>query len=386
MTTNSYDAIIIGSGSIGAPAAYYFAKSGLKTLVLDKAPSTGQGSNKSAIGGIRATHSDPAKIRLCLRSIDIISEWQDATGDDIEWYQGGYLFPIYSNEENKRFLDLISLQKHLGLDIDWISREQVREIVPFLSGNDLIGASYSPKDGNASPLLVNHSFYNHAKQLGATFNFNENVTAIRSNETKVRCVITTKAEYSTEIIINAAGAFAKQISELAGSLVPVFPDSHEAGITEAVKRFLDPMIVDIRQEPGSSNFYFYQHATGQIVFCITPSPNIWGYDIDETSSFLPQVAQRLVMVMPSLAGLRVRRTWRGLYPMSPDGFPIIGQSRHHPEGFFQAVGMCGQGFMLGPGVGELLSRLVTKQLTHEDMEILTQLSPDRSFSSEEMLK
>ena len=70
-TIPHYDVIIIGAGSVGAPTAFYLAKVGLKPLVLDKFPSVGQGSSKRAIGGIRATHSDPAKIRLCLRSLEI---------------------------------------------------------------------------------------------------------------------------------------------------------------------------------------------------------------------------------------------------------------------------------------------------------------------------
>ena len=87
---------------------------------------------------------------------------------------------------------------------------------------------------------------------------------------------------------------------MVGIDLPVYPDSHEAAITEPVAHFLDPMIVDIRPAPGSSNYYFYQHATGQIVFCITPQPNIWGDDVRETSTFLPMVTRRMVEVMPKL--------------------------------------------------------------------------------------
>ena len=122
-------------------------------------------------------------------------------------------------------------------------------------------------------------------------------------------------------MINAAGAWARQVGLMAGLDLPVNPDCHEAGITESVAPFLGPMVVDIRPGPGSSNFYFYQHKTGQIIFCITPSPSIWGFDVDETSVFLPQVARRMIEVMPKLQNIRVRRTWRGLYPMTPDGTP-----------------------------------------------------------------
>ena len=172
---------------------------------------------------------------------------------------------------------------------------------------------------------------------------------------------------------------------MVGLDVPVEPDSHEAAITEAVARFLDPMVVDIRPMPGSANFYFYQHFTGQIVFCITPSPSIWGFDTRETSAFLPMVARRLVEVMPKLTNLRVRRTWRGLYPMTPDGSPIVGWARE-VEGYLLAVGMCGQGFMLGPGLGELLARIVQGDLSPGDTQILERLSPYRDFGEQELLK
>jgi sarcosine oxidase, subunit beta len=122
-----------------------------------------------------------------------------------------------------------------------------------------------------------------------------------------------------------------------------------------------------------------------VAFCITPDPPILGFDCRETSAFLPQVSRRMVEVMPRLARLRVRRTWRGLYPMTPDGSPLVGWAQA-PDGYLMAVGMCGQGFMLGPGLGELLSRLVLDRLTVEDREVLAELSPERVFAGEEVLK
>ena len=225
----------------------------------------------------------------------------------------------------------------------------------------------------------------HAKRLGAEFHFNESVTGIDVAGGRVRGVKTDKGEYGADVVVNAAGAWARPVAQMVGLDVPVNPDSHEAAITEAVARFLDPMVVDIRPVTGSSNYYFYQHYTGQIVFCITPSPNIWGEDTRETSGFLPMVARRMVDVMPRLANIRVRRTWRGLYPMTPDGFPIVGWTKE-VEGYLLAVGMCGQGLMLGPGLGELLTRMVKNSLTESDNEILGILSPYRQFAGQEKLK
>lgn len=380
-----FDVVIIGAGSVGAPTAFFLAKSGLKTLVLDKFPSVGQGSSKRAIGGIRATHSDPAKIRLCLRSLEIFSTWKDVYGDDIEWFKGGYTFVAYRDQEEKTLKNLLRTQKEFGLNINWFNKEEFLEIVPDINPNGLLGGTYSPDDGSASPLLATHAFYRQATQLGAVFHFNEDVQEIVVANGKIIGVKTNLSTYGTDIVINAAGPWAKEISKLVNEDTPVEPDSHEAAITESVSHFLNPMVVDIRPQPGSSNFYFYQHLTGQIIFCITPKPNIWGFNVEETSEFLPMVAKRMIEVMPRLKNIRVRRTWRGLYPMTPDGFPIIGWSEK-TKGYLLAAGSCGQGFMLGPGMGELLQRFVTNNLTELDQDILPFVSPYRDFSGQELLK
>jgi len=383
--TKPYDVIIIGSGSIGTPTAMNLAQAGYRTLVVDAAASVGQGANKRAIGGIRATFSDVAKIRLCLRSLEVFSSWKDTYGDDIEWVKGGYVFVAYREQEETSLKSLVNLQQSLGLNIDWLDATGLLKIVPDLNPDGLLGGTFSPDDGNASPLLAQHAFFDHALEYGAEFRFSEPVIEMMVEKGKVLGLKTSQGEYFADVIVNAAGAKARPLAQMVGIDLPVYPDSHEAAITEPVAHFLDPMIVDIRPAPGSSNYYFYQHATGQIVFCITPQPSIWGDDVRETSTFLPMVTRRMVEVMPKLKNIRVRRTWRGLYPMTPDGFPIIGWSKE-VEGYLLAAGMYGQGFMLGPGVAELVTRLVEDCQTNADLEILAQLSPYRQFQGQETLK
>ena len=385
MTAKVFDAIVIGAGSVGIPTAWAMARDGLAVLVLDRFASPGQGSNKTAIGGMRATHSDPAKIRLGLRSIEIASTWKTAHGDDIEWITGGYSFVAYSEREEKILKDLLVVQKAHDLEIDWHEKDPLLEIVPSLNPDDLRGGTYSPGDGHCSPLLFGHAMYRQAQKEGAVFHFYETVTGIDLRHGRVAGVATDKRCYSAPIVVNVAGAWASEIGRMVGLEHPVRPDSHEGGITEPVAHFLDPMIVDIRPETGSANDYFFQHATGQVIFCITPSPSIWGFDCRETSAFLPLVAKRMVRLVPRLANLRVRRTWRGLYPMTPDGSPIVGCAEK-VAGYLMAIGLCGQGFMLGPGLGELLSRVARSETTLEDEEILAILSPRRSFEGREALE
>jgi sarcosine oxidase subunit beta len=381
----NYDVIIIGAGSIGIPAAMYISERKQRVLVLDSEHAPSQQNNKKAIGGVRATHSDFGKISVSQRSIEIFKTWKVVYGDDLGWLSNGYSYPSYTEEDEKKLKDLMQIQLSFGLNIKWVSPQEYNELVPGINMNGLRGSTYSPEDGSCSPLLAAMAFYSRARQLGAEFHFNETVTEIRKDGDKVTDVVTDKDRYSCHTVINASGNGAKAVSALVGWDVPVNPDNHEAGITEPVARFFGPMVVDMRKRPGSANFYFYQNHEGQVVFCITPEPSIWGVDNRSTSEFLPMCSKRMLEVYPRLRFLKVRRTWRGQYPMTPDGFPIVGRMRETPN-FINAVGMCGQGFMLGPGMGELLARICLDEISEQDEKILVSFDPYRSFSGMEAFK
>jgi len=380
----TYDFLIIGAGSIGTPLAYYLARKGQSVLVLEKHASTGRGQNRAAIGGIRATHSDPAKIKICTMALEEIRNMHSEHGIDIDWIEGGYLFPVYDTQRERNLKDLLKVQKKFGLNIDWIDADAVKTLVPGITESGLRGATFSPNDGSASPLKTSGAYFKLATAAGAEFRFYENVLSMEVENKKVVRVKTNKDTYSAGLIINAAGGDAKEIGKMYGVDLPVFPDSHEAGITEPVKPFFKPMVVDIRPDSHSHNYYFYQNIEGQVVFCITPYPKAMGKDSDNTSEFLPLVIKRMLEIYPRLRNLRVRRTWRGLYPMTPDGFPIVGMA-HEIENVFHTVGMCGQGFMLGPGLGKILSEIFIDNSTEYNF-ILDQLTLYRDFSGEEMLK
>lgn len=380
----TFDVLIIGAGSVGVPLAYFLAKAGSRVAVIEKHHSVGRGENKSAIGGVRATHSDPAKIALCRRSLEIIRRLKPEFGHDVDYMEGGYLFPVYDEKTETTLKNLLRIQKEAALNIDWVKPEGVQRLAPGISRTDLRGGTFSPEDGHLSPLKLAGAFYRMAMDAGVTFCFEESVKKFVIRNRRVVSVLTDKSEYSADVIVNASGGFARTIGELAGIDLPVFPDSHEAGITEPVQRFFDCMVVDIRASETSDNYYFYQNQESQVVFCITPRPKLPGRDTASTSAFLPMVVPRMLELYPRLRHLKVRRTWRGLYPMTPDGRPIVGFTREI-DGFFQLVGMCGQGLMIGPGLGEIAAEIIANGSRAHDA-ILSDLSLYRRFGGTELLK
>ena len=120
-----YDAVIIGAGSVGVPAAYFMAQAGLRVRVLDRYASVGQGANKAAIGGVRATHSDPGKILTCSDSLEIFSTWEETFGFHIGWKEGGYCFPVFTEDIEKVLKGILPIQKKFGLEIDFVEVESV---------------------------------------------------------------------------------------------------------------------------------------------------------------------------------------------------------------------------------------------------------------------
>jgi sarcosine oxidase subunit beta len=379
------DVIIVGAGSVGVPTAMALGEIGIRTRVIDMHPSPGQGENKHAIGGVRATHSAPGKIITCRRSLEILATWEKRHGDNIEWLKGGYVFPVYRKNDEKTLKSLLPIQKKFRLNIDFHGPEEIRRIIPGLNPKGLRGGTFSPEDGSISPLLTVNAFYRRAVDLGVMFQFGEHVNQIELQNSRVIGVKTNLGRYTAPVVVDTAGPFSTELGLSAGVKIPVVPDSHEGAITEAVHPFFQCMVVDIRPGPGSKNFYFYQNLHGQVIFCITPDPPIAGTDKGETAAFLPQVCARIVHLLPRLKNLRVRRTWRGLYPMTPDGSPLVGRNIQ-VKGLVHATGMCGQGLMLGPAIGELVARIIADRTTAEDRMILEEFSPGRKFAGQETLK
>ncbi len=379
-----HDVVVMGAGSIGQPIALELALRGLNVAIIDRLSAPGRGQNRAAIGGMRATHSDPAKIEICTRSLDIVKRMESEHGLPVDWFQGGYLYPAYDPHTEHVLKSLLTTQQEAGLDIAWVDAETIYELVPGIVRNGLRGGNYSPGDGSTSPLKLSLAYSLLCRRAGVSYHMEREITGFRLAEDRIVRIDTSRDSFSCGTIIDATGAGARTIGAMLGLDIPVFPESHEAGITEPARRFFQPMVVDIRPGPDSANYYFYQNKENQVVFCLTPDPAIPGTDQDCTSAFLPQVTSRMMGIYPRLRNLRVRRTWRGLYPMTPDGFPIVGPAGY-PENLWLAVGMCGQGFMLGPGLGQIMADIIADGSTAHQ-EILGQLKLQRDFSGEEKLK
>lgn len=372
------DAIVIGGGIIGAATGYYLARRGLRVYLFERNfPCSG--STGRCIGGIRAQFTHDLTIRVMLKSIKMFQELSAELGVDVEWYAGGYLFLAFDEIRKKSFLQAIEIQRRYGLKVDFISPEECSRVVPGLNTEGLLGGAFCPTDGQANPFRVTYGYLEALKRLGGRVFVRTEVKKVNVVSGRVVSVVTADGtEYFAPIVLNAAGTWAEAVGRMAGVEVPVKPDRHEALVTEAVERCLEPMLVDYRPD----GCYFVQHyGTGHFIGCYTPVPLVPGDRIDHSDEFITEMPRRMVRLLPKLASVKVLRHWAGSYEMSPDGNPICG--RTPVDGFYVSCGMSGHGFMFGPALGELMAELI---LTGNPSIDISEFRLDRPWTKAEAMR
>ncbi len=379
----SHDVVIIGAGSVGLPLAYYLCLQNADVLVIDKNPSPGQGENKAAIGGVRASHSEPVKILAAKRSIEILKEMEKEY--DIELKKGGYLFLARDDTTLSVLESTRETLLRFGVSSSLLKPEDLGQVVPGINRSLYKGGLFSPDDINISPLKAAYRFYLKARGLGVRFQFDEPVMGFESRKNRVLSVKTKKREYSAASFVLANGAGVAETGRMLGIEVPVHSDSHEAGISALYRQAIGPMIVDTSPDADrvSRTFYFTQNGAGALIFCYTPYSSLYG--THATSQFGTSIARRLIETIPTLGNVYVRRTWRGYYPNTPDGIPIADRADEY-ENLYILGGMCGQGVMLGPGLAESFARFVASGIPLLPDEYWKMLSFHRKYDSEELLR
>jgi sarcosine oxidase subunit beta len=157
----------------------------------------------------------------------------------------------------------------------------------------------------------------------------------------------------TSKVVNAAGAWSPEVARKLGVELPNRPHRHEICSTEPLKPWLKPLVADL-----SDGLYFSQSTRGEIVGGIGNDYVAPGLDQESSHAFLGKYARSLVRACPLMARVKVLRQWAGCYDLTPDANPIVGPV-DDVEGFFQASGFMGHGFMMAPVIGKLLAQVVS---------------------------
>jgi sarcosine oxidase subunit beta len=345
------DAVIIGGGVIGCAIAYELARRGMTNITVVEKSYLSSGATGRCGAGVRQQWGLESNILLSKKSCEAferMNEELDYDGD-IEFHQGGYLLLAYGKDQWNQFLKNVELQHKHGVMTEIKTPQEALEIVPFLNIEGLTGATFHQKDGHANPFKVTDAYYKAAKRLGVEFlTYTEALDIVVKNG-EIEKVVTTKGDIYTERVVNAAGGWSKEIAKMVGIDIPVYSERHQILVTEPVKKILDPMVMSFHH-----SIYCQQTPHGSFIMGLGDPNELKGYNIESTWQFMQEMAEIITELLPPLKELRVVRQWSGLYNITPDAAPILGNTPHL-EKFYQAVGFSGHGFMIAPMTAQLIA-------------------------------
>jgi sarcosine oxidase subunit beta len=352
------DIVLIGGGIVGSSIAYHLVAAGRKNvLVIERETAQGKGSTGKSMGGVRAQFSTPVNIQMSLYSIPFYACFEERLGYPCDYRPQGYLF-CATNDKHMAYLRAnYGKQIDMGMkDVRLISGDEIRNQFPQLRGDDIVGGSFCSSDGFVDPYSAMIGFMTCASERGATIWKNTTVTAIRRTEKEKGFeIVTTRDTVSTPIVVNCAGAWAAPVAKMVGVDLPVEPLRRMLVPTEPFDQFphTAPMIIDM-----STGFHFRPESRGFLLAWNDPEETP-GYKMEFDAAFIEKILTRAADRVPVFENVAVnpKKAWAGLYEMTPDHHPILGESPEVP-GFYFANGFSGHGVMHSPATGKILSDLI----------------------------
>jgi len=349
----SADAAIVGGGVVGCALAYQLARRGVDVVLFEREQLGSQSTGRCA-GGVRQQFSGEVNVRLQQVAVQLLKNFHQETGGHADFRQIGYLFLLTRPEQIADWRGMLEMWHQLGLEeARWVSAEDAHDLVPMLNVEDVLGGTFCPSDGLASPADVTAGYAAAARRHGARLKEGVSVTGIEVCGSRVCAVRTTAGDVVTPLVFNCAGAWSSEIGRMAGVEVPVKPYRRHIFVTGEFPDITrtTPMTVDF-----ATSFYFHPEGDGVLMGMS---------DRDEPSTFSTDVnwdlLERTVQVAshraPALEGASIRSAWSGLYETTPDHQGILGPVRS-VEGFWCACGFSGHGFMQAPAAGLVVSQLL----------------------------
>ncbi len=347
------DVVLIGGGIVGSSIAYHLVAAGCKNvLVIERETAQGKGSTGKSMGGVRAQFSTSVNIQMSLYSIPFYASFEERLGYPCDYRPQGYLFCATSEKHLAYLRANYEKQIAMGLrNVRLVTGDEIRGMFPLLRGDDIVGGSFCSTDGFVDPYSAMVGFMTWASDHGATLWKNATVTGITRNiGDRSFEVATTRDKVSTRAVVDCAGPWAASIAKMVGIDLPVEPLRRMLVPTEPFDQFphTAPMIIDM-----STGFHFRPESRGFLLAWNDPEETP-GYKTDFDAGFIEKILVRAADRVPVFENVEVnpKRAWAGLYEMTPDHHPILGESPEVP-GFFFANGFSGHGVMHAPATGKI---------------------------------
>ena len=393
-----WDIIIIGGGIVGASAAYYAARQGLKPLLVER-DNIGAAQSGRCLGYVRRQGRDILELPMMIDAMEIWRGLEAELGRPIDWKPGGNLWCADSEKNREKQQRWLELARPFDIGTRWLAPDEIDKVMPGMNHN-FLGALYTADDGMADPVKATRAFYDAAVELGAESALGSAVDEIVTQGGSVQGVRIGSQLLRSNLVICAAGAASSKLLRKHGLLFP--QDQVRASImrTEPVSRTIAPGVVGgnigLRQGRDGSLYVFHKLASYDVRLD-SPRYGWWfrGFLFDDAFdiklNLFSKIARRrslartspindipaswqgpypdhkalararleLGKLFPELDGIAVQAEWGGYLDSTPDALPLIGEVEN-VQGLLVASGYSGHGFGTGPIGGKRIVELATR--------------------------
>ena len=357
--------VVIGGGAVGCSIAYHLGKLGQRdVLVLEKSGLT-HGSTWHAAGLVGQLRSKRNLTRLMQYSAQLYGKLEAETGQATEWKPVGSLRLASSEERWSELKRMATTARSFDFELHTLSPKEAEAKFPLMDPAGVVGAVFVPNDGSVEPSSLTMAYAKGARAGGARIVEGVLVTGFESDGRRLTRVLTDQGPIDCEIVVNAAGIWARDVAKMAGVKVPAGAVEHQYMITEksnsippGLPTLRDPdRIFYLKPEPGALAVGGWEKGTP--TFGATGVPFSFGRELfqpnqDRLEAFLLPAAERL----PILNELGIRTVINGPIPISPDGEPIMGLAPER-DNFYVACGFT-SGIAASGGAGKAMAEWIVE--------------------------
>jgi sarcosine oxidase subunit beta len=366
MSTVMADVVIVGGGIMGASAAFFLRKRGMSVILIERGL-IGQQASGVNFGNVRRMGRPVVQLPLANRSRAIWLKFKELFGEDAELLLNGHLRLGLTPAHEERMAKYAHDARDFGLDMQMMSEKMLRERFAYL-GPEMTSGCYAPHDGHANPRLAAPIIGRAALREGAQVFENTDIVSVEKEGGEFRVAAADGRIFRAPVALITAGAWGNRISTSFGEPVPMIVKGPQMAVTEPVPYAIRPTIGALTDVPEQL-VYLRQVARGNIVLGGGGHEQI---DLDNPRAYvnprrtLSKLAQAPRLI-PALRHLSIIRVWSGIEGYMQDNEPAMGPSAR-VSGLYYAFGFSGEGFQLGPGVGEVMAELIHTGATSTPIE------------------
>ena len=386
------DVVVIGSGGLGAATAFYLARRGVeRVVVVDKHDLASQTSPRAA-GMLSHARSSDLMVQLVKLATKNIKRFTADTGQPLAWTQPGALKVARRAQDVTVMEDELARGRRLGLEVERISPDEAHRLNPFLHPEGVLAVMRVGEDLYFDPAQVAIGFARGAEERGATLLPHTTVTRVRIEHGQVAGVETDKGTIRTPTVVDAGGAWTRQVAEASGIRVPIIPTRHQLFITEPLEgaradlpmvRIMDAAVY-VRPCQGGFLWGGFEEAPRQLdMDALGATFHMKDTPLD--AGVIRGMGERVKQQFPILLTAKIREHRGGIATMTADGQHIVGPAPGI-GGFFIASGCNVAGLSISPAIGEALAAWIAEGEPPLDLTPLAMTRFSRESYSEERLK